>query len=66
MTIIHMYYTQEGRKVNSVSFENLLDSSIRNQIQNAILDERDSRTNKIPCDQVSDLLIRGRKDKNNI
>ncbi len=56
-------YTQEGRKVNSISFENLLDSSIRIQIQNAILDERDSRTNKIPCDQVSDLLSEDEKIK---
>ena len=56
-------YTQEGRKVHSISFENLLEGSIKDEIQKAILNERNSRINKMPCDQVSEILNEDEKMK---
>ncbi len=56
-------YTQEGRKVNSISFEDMLEINIKDQIQKAILSEREKRMSKMPCDEVNVLLSKDEKTK---
>lgn len=54
-------YTQEGRKVLSVPLEKFLTTDLREHIQNAILNERQNRINKMPCIEVNDLVDRKEK-----
>jgi hypothetical protein len=52
----HCVYTHEGRKVQSISLLSFLDKNIQLSIQNAILNERRNRINKMPCSEISELL----------
>lgn len=58
----HSYvYTFEGRKIQSISLEDFLDSSLKENIQNAISKERNNRLNKMPCVELN--MIIPKKEK---
>jgi len=53
----HSYVvTQNGRKVPTFVFSDFLPQNLSATIQKAILHDRERRSNKIPCTEVSDLL----------
>jgi len=49
-------FTQSGRKVPTLAFSEFLSQSLSSTIKSAILHEREGRTNKIPCNELSDQL----------
>jgi hypothetical protein len=58
----HSYvYTQEGRKVISVSLNEFLNNDLRTSLQDAINKERDHRTNKMPCIELNAALPKKEK-----
>ena len=54
-------FTQNGRKIPTLAFCNFLSQSLASTIKNAILNDREKRTNKMPCNELSDNL--GEKEK---
>ncbi len=53
----HAYvYTQDGRKVPSISLKDFLKEDLNNDIQKAILSERKNRINKMPCIEANTTL----------
>jgi hypothetical protein len=54
-------YTQEGRKVQSVSLEKFLKNDLRENIQDAIVKERKNRINKMPCIEVNNIVEKKQK-----
>ena len=49
-------FTQEGRKVPSICLSKFLNGELQANIQQAILSERDTRTTKLRCDGINQLL----------
>jgi hypothetical protein len=49
-------YTQEGRKVQSVSLEDFLQDDIKKNIRKAIQSEKNHRINKMPCFEINSLI----------
>ncbi len=47
-------FTQNGRKIPTLAFGNYLSQSLSSTIKSAILHDREGRTNKIPCTEISD------------
>ncbi|MBK7381013.1 MAG: DUF2851 family protein [Ignavibacteriales bacterium] len=58
-----LYYviTQDGRKVQSICFEDFLEDSIKNKIQEAIVNERNFRLDKMPCIEDNSFLSESEK-----
>jgi hypothetical protein len=52
----HCVYTPEGRKVQSISILSFLNKDLQSSLQNAIVNERRSRINKMACTEISELL----------
>jgi hypothetical protein len=52
----HCVYTPEGRKVQSISVLSFLNKDLQSSLQNAIVNERRNRINKMPCSEISELL----------
>jgi hypothetical protein len=46
-------YTQEGRKVLSISLNEFLNEDLKSGVQDAITKERDHRINKMPCIELN-------------
>lgn len=58
----HFVYTQEGRKVHSVLLENFLKSNLREELQQAILTERENRLEAtMPCLELNSILSKKEK-----
>lgn len=58
----HAYvYTQEGRKVPSISLKDYMKDELSGSIQKAILAERKNRINKMPCVEVNNILTEKEK-----
>lgn len=53
--------TQDGRKVQSICFEDFLDESIKNEIQSAIIKERYFRLDKMSCIEDNSLVTEQEK-----
>lgn len=49
-------FTQNGRKIPTLVFGNCLSQSLSSTIRTAIQHDREGRTNKIPCNEISDQL----------
>jgi hypothetical protein len=49
-------FTQEGRKIQSISLNNCFSNELQNSIHLAILSERENRTTKLRCDEINLLL----------
>ncbi len=49
-------YTQDGRKVPSISLDKNLDKSLRENFQQAIISDRKNRINKMPCGEINELV----------
>ena len=49
-------FTQNGRKIPSLVFGDYLSQSLSSTIRTAIQHDREGRTNKIPCTEISDEL----------
>ena len=54
-------FTQNGRKIPTLAFGNYLSQSLSTTIKSAILHDREGRTNKIPCNELSDQLAEEEK-----
>lgn len=52
----HFVYTQEGRKVQTISLDAFLDEDIRKHVHNAILSERKNRMSTMPCFEINALV----------
>lgn len=53
----HSYvFTQDGRKVPSISLKDFLKEELSGSIQKAIMSERKNRINKMPCVEVNTIL----------
>lgn len=48
--------SQDGRKIPTLAFGKYLSQTLSSAIKNAISREREGRTNKIPCTEISDQL----------
>lgn len=57
----HYVFTQEGRKVQSVSLDSFIKEDVKSNIQKAILSERKNRINRMPCSEVN--LLVNEKEK---
>lgn len=49
-------YTQEGRKVESVTIDTFIKDDLRTHLQKAIVSERNNRINKMPCVELNNLV----------
>lgn len=49
-------YTQEGRKIPSISMGKFLNKDLKTTIQKAIVSERQNRTFKMPCSEINNLV----------
>ncbi|MEO8399359.1 MAG: DUF2851 family protein [Ignavibacteriaceae bacterium] len=56
-------YTQEGRKIPTVTLENLIDSNLKENIQRAILSERKNRNSRMPCKGRNEIVSEEEKLK---
>lgn len=54
-------YTQEGRKVESVTLDSFIKNDLRTHLQQAILRERKNRINRMPCIELNSMV--GEKEK---
>ncbi len=53
----HNYvYTQNGRKVQSISIHAFIKDNLKENIRKAILSERKNRLNKMPCFDLNDII----------
>jgi len=53
----HYVFTQEGRKIQSISLNSFIAQDLHTHIQQAILSERKNRINKMPCAELNQLMI---------
>jgi hypothetical protein len=49
-------FTQEGRKIHSICLYDCLCNDLRHSIHEAILSEREKRTNKLRCDELNQVM----------
>ncbi|MHB1685783.1 MAG: DUF2851 family protein [Ignavibacteriaceae bacterium] len=49
-------FTEDGRKIPSISIYSFLRDDLRASIQKAILSERNSRTKKMPCFEINNIV----------
>ncbi|MFO7444966.1 MAG: DUF2851 family protein [Ignavibacteriaceae bacterium] len=54
-------FTQDGRKVQSISLENCLTKDLRTTLQEAIESGRDEHINKMPCKEINELVTEQEK-----
>ena len=54
-------FTQDGRKVQSILIEDCIDKNIQAAIQEAIISERKNRINKMPCNEINELVTEQEK-----
>lgn len=52
----HYVYSQDGRRIQSVSLDEFIDGNIRKNIQSAIDNDRKNRINKMPCLEINELM----------
>ncbi len=57
----YFVFTQDGRKVNSISLGKFLQEDIRKDIQKAILSERKNRVSRMTCFEVNQLVDKNEK-----
>jgi hypothetical protein len=60
-TNVPYVFTEEGRKVQSITLDYCLKSDLKSSVQAAIESDRKNRINKMPCDEINELVTEQEK-----